>query len=215
MATQQRRKRRPTVPFGEWRIALDLDGTRAIASAPALARGCECPWCRNWAEAWERVLPPEVARGLRRLGIDPADPADLYADGENPVATGYAVFYYCVGVVRDGPAPYYQDDTVPYSRDHQVYQELRGGPQWLSVLVAPQRLMHDFPFKPPFQDGIPDLVQVEFRLTVPWLLDEEHPSITRKRSDPKPRVIWKRGRLQPVLERRRSRWRVRAASNPI
>lgn len=190
-------RRRPTVPFGEWRIALDLQATHEIASAPALARGCGCPWCRNWAAAWERVLPPDVVSGLLRLGIDPADPADLYASGDDPVATSYAVFYYCAGVVRDGPAPYYQDDSVPHVRDYHVYQELRRGPAWLYVLVAPQRLMHDFPFKPPVEFPVADLVQVEFRLTVPWLLDEEHPFITQRRSYPKPRVVWSRGKLRP------------------
>lgn len=203
-------RRRPTVPFGEWRISLDLEATRALASAPALARGCECPWCRNWAAAWSLVLPPDVVRGLRRLGIDPACPADLYASDDDAASVSCAVFYYCVGVVRDGPAPYYRN---AHGLVH-VYQHLRGRPGYLSVLVAPQRMMHDFPFKPPVRFPVHNLVQVEFRLSVPWMLDEENPFVTQARAVPKPAVVWKRGRLHPAPVRRRGRRTVTTIPDP-
>ncbi|HEX8391484.1 MAG TPA: hypothetical protein VF665_03920 [Longimicrobium sp.] len=212
-------RRRPTVPFGPWRIALDLEGTRAIAAAPALARGCRCAWCRNWAAAWNRVLPPDVASALRRLGIDPADPTDLYATrpfttdrkaaDRTPATTQYSVFYHCVGVVRDGPALYRSDAVLETDRLHQFYP-LRSGPTRLDVSVAPQRLVYHFPFKPPLREPIPGLIEVCFWTDVPWLLDEEHPHVAEARNRPREPVVWAGGRLRPARQRR-----ARSAPNPF
>ncbi|MBB4639630.1 hypothetical protein [Longimicrobium terrae] len=209
MKTVPHRQRRPTVPFGEWRISLDLQATREVASAPALARGCRCPWCRNWAAAWERVLPPDVVSGLRRLGIDPADPADLYCVSHRPRDVDLRVIYYCVGVVRDGPVVWREDPR--FEQTARWYQELRPAPWWLSVSVVPQRHLHDLPLT--LDAEVRDLIQVDFRLTVPWVLDEEHPMMIEARSYPKQPVIWAGGRLRPASDFRRKR--PRTEPNPI
>jgi hypothetical protein len=194
-------RRRPTVPFGEWRIALDLPATRMVASAPALARGCRCPWCRNWASAWKRVLPAEVVSGLRRLGIAPAGPADLYCTAHRARDVDLRVIYYCVGVVRDGSAAWRED--AHFEQTVREYTTLRRAPWRLSVSVVPQRHLHDLPLN--LAAEVRDLVQVDFRVTTPWLLDEEHPRAIEERSYPKPAVIWSRGKLRPDTRRVRAR----------
>ena len=79
---------RLTIPLADWRIAVDLDATRALlAATPAPVCNRECEWCRNWSVAHETALSAEIAHDLRRLGLDPAKPVDLYAY-EEPEITG-------------------------------------------------------------------------------------------------------------------------------
>src|SRR5215213_911910 len=97
---------RPTIPLAAWRIATDLVAARALPDAIPLPQcGRNCEWCRNWAAAHSAVLPATLISELRRLGIDPAAPTDVYAfaepsDGHHPIL--HRVTYHTMGEILSG-----------------------------------------------------------------------------------------------------------------
>ena len=104
---------RPTIPLDAWRIAVDLEATRAIQHQPGTpAHGCTCEPCRRWNDIAATVLPASLVDQLRRLGIAPERPTDLYvyhrdADGEHVRIT-----FHVAGRLLSGPAVWSETDTI-------------------------------------------------------------------------------------------------------
>jgi hypothetical protein len=177
---------RPTIPLSQWRIALDLEATRAIRPGVPPPCGRKCPQCRNWTASYASVLPPALLSELRRLGIDPAAPTDLYAaDQRDPLA--YRVMYHVAGRILSGPAPGHTD---PVHGRMQWYQRLSATPPWLSLRVFYHDALDVTPgWRTP---EMTPLIRIDFRLDVPWVLDEPRPRIE---APPPPKLsprMWRR-----------------------
>ena len=88
-------KRRPTIPFFQWRLAVDLERTREIQNQPGMpAYGCTCDFCSRWKQGQARILTAPVLDALHRIGVSPMTPDELYE--------GRAV-YHVVGRILSGP----------------------------------------------------------------------------------------------------------------
>ena len=175
---------RPTIPLADWRIATDLVATRALPDAiplPQCRRTCE--WCRNWAVAHSTILPASLITELRRLGIDPAAPTDLYAfaeptDGYRQIP--HRVTFHTTGEILSGPAAWTEDARLGRVRS---YAPVPAVPGRFGLSVAYER---DVGGDLAWQRMIgASLVQVDFRLEVPWLLDEPRPAVFSDGSPPR------------------------------
>jgi len=125
---------RPTIPFGPWRLAVDLAGTRAVNALDVHpARGCTCEDCRRWAQLHETLLAVSLAEELRRIGIDPARPSDCYSTGETQEQFTLRVTYHCVGRILSGPPEFRQSDPEHTGRH---YEPLGDGPGEIALAVA-------------------------------------------------------------------------------
>lgn len=167
---------RPTIPLADWRIAVDLEGVRQLRELiPPPPCDWTCPWCRNWARAYASALPDAVVAQVRRLGIDPARPADLYAYEAVDQATRRAptrVTFHTVGRILGGPP----SSSVARLGSVRPYVPLASEAHEPSpgLSVAYEK---DVAGTPPWADALPGpLVQVDFRLPVAWMLAEPYPS---------------------------------------
>lgn len=162
---------RPTIPLAAWRIAVDLGAVRSLAcQIPNPPCGRRCPTCRNWTVAVDEVLPPELQAQLARLGIDPAAPSDLYGGGSGPGVYRYRTTFHTVGRIQSGPS---STVRVPGLGIHRHYHTIRETP-WLGLSVAYEdRVYGQVDWRPM---GTSSVVQVDFRLEVPWCLSEPGPA---------------------------------------
>lgn len=135
--------------IGAYEIDVDVAATRAFyTGAPTLAVPCSCPGCRNFPGAIRR-LPQETAALLERLGIDPANPAEQWAecalDGGSSVL--YGAFWHLCGTIVSGPAE--TGGTM-----EPVHISTRCG-------LVPQ--------------GFPEpVLQLDMHLRLPWVLAEQN-----------------------------------------
>jgi hypothetical protein len=163
---------RSTIPLGGWRLAVDLIATRAIRQARGRpASGCVCVWCRNWRCAHAEVMPPDIHQALRRIGIDPADPTDLYADELTTNEPRCRVTFHCVGTILSGPALWRHQEEIGRLR---VYHPLEREKETIGLSVAYQKEVDARPSWA--REAMTPLIQVDFRLAVPWSLSEKRPA---------------------------------------
>ena len=108
---------------------------------------------------------------LHRVGIDPGRPSDLYPFNEAGRRTLLRVSFHCVGQVLSGPSLFRADPKLGRIR---IYEALAQDP-YLSLSIAPESEIGG----PPSWalEDASDLLQVDFRLEVPWVLDEPRPSV--------------------------------------
>jgi hypothetical protein len=167
---------RPTIPIGDWRIAVDVAATRTHAATMADPPcGRQCAWCRNWTVAFAAALPAALRQELSRLGLDPARPADLYAyfepASDTPDLVPTRVTYYASGAVLAGPPVWFEDPRFGATR---AYAQPPGAPASLGLSIAPA---------PDVYADVPAIggpwLQVDFRLDVPWRLAEPRPPTHR------------------------------------
>jgi len=156
--------RRPTIPLADWRIASDLEASRALQRHPAMpATGCPCAGCQRWLRIAQDVLPAELHAELARLGIQVEYPADLYAMARGDGMVEYRVIYQVVGRLLSGPAAWRED--AAQAAKVLVYQTLRPAPLYLAAVVLPQR---EVPGSVPIrgEEGVGGLLQIELRAHV-------------------------------------------------
>ena len=169
---------RPTIPLADWRIAVDLDATRALlAATPAPVCNRECEWCRNWSVAHETALPTEIAHDLRRLGLDPAKPVDLYAYREPEVPGGpiqTRVRFRVAGRVMRGPSVWIEWEEfgaiLHYSPLKSAAGVLEPGlAVWRESAAGAQ---------PRWQARYAtSVLEIDFRIPVAWMLPEPAPEV--------------------------------------
>ncbi|HEU4560983.1 MAG TPA: hypothetical protein VFS20_24235 [Longimicrobium sp.] len=166
---------RPTIPLSHWRLAIDLDATRAVREAEERhTRDCPCRICRNWARVYADSVPAELQTQLRRVGADPADPTELWAS-ERPNGAYYHVVFHCVGKILSGPPAM----VIGYYGAGRDYRKVRADmPAWMTVSyihdTVPDWVM----------DQMEPLIRVDLVLDVPWVLKTPlHPP---EREAPKP-----------------------------
>lgn len=150
-------RRRPTIPFREWRLAIDLEATGHVQNQPGTpAYECACVQCKSWAAEWRDILPSGLVDSLCRLGIDPGSPTDLYGDALLRIS------YHVVGRILAGPEPWQSDERLGPILNYQVVRE----DPWLSVLVMRQAdSTAAAPECPSSEDS--DLIVVDMRLSEP------------------------------------------------
>ena len=149
--------RRPTIPIFNWRIAIHLEATKSVQGqhgTPAYQCGCE--ECTRWRKSWRGVLPESLGSQLKRLGVDPAQPTDIYG-GDKP-----RVSYHVVGKILSGPDSFYADDKWGKQQKYQVIRE----EPWLAISVA--RSDETSAAEPEVEgEDSGDLIVVDLRLSVP------------------------------------------------
>jgi hypothetical protein len=142
--------------FGQWKYSADRDAT--INAYRQMKRGgvdtCDCPTCRNFRVARERVFPEAFLRLLDELGIDPLKDSEVYHNARlSPGRHDYGGWYHFIG-------------TLDETGDFPVVQLGDGFTAWMCRASAPRlaRL-----------EKVPT-VQLEFHAErVPWLLNEPEP----------------------------------------
>lgn len=154
---------RSTIELGEWRLACDRRATRALEASPDRPlRGCDCPYCRNWTRVCSGALPDVVTAAFPLLALDPSLP-DALRPSDWPLRTlKCRVTFHFVGKLVGGPLPYRVTEQgmldrpgYPLSPTVLCSMVPRHPDDALWPLWAPKRLRR--------------LVQIAFRLTVPWL----------------------------------------------
>ena len=132
--------------FLHWEIEFDRElTTQAFLHLPAQ---CDCAYCRNFLIAFQKSAPEFVAL-LQRLGIDPAQPAEIVHYNDNRDGTHhYGWWYHFVGQIISGT-----ESWEDFAQGMKI--ELRDKDE-----LAPK----DFP-RP--------IIQVEFLSNLPWVLAEK------------------------------------------
>lgn len=161
---------RPTLSLAEWKIAVDLEKTRSIQRSPSmLATNCECEHCQNWRMVVHRVLPDKIVHQLGRIGISSHFPSDSYSYGPQNETEDFRVWFYAVGKILSGPSGWTEKLIGGEMTKMRNYAVLRQEP-FLSLVVQRGREFID-PI-PDFENvDYDDIVQIDFRLRIPWLVD--------------------------------------------
>jgi hypothetical protein len=173
---------RPTIPLADWRLAIDLAAARTLQHRmPAPVCGRTCEWCRNWARAYPTALSSVILGQLRRIGIDPAYPVDLYgsADAPDGEPSPQRIIFHTVGRILSGPGTWWRDVREDPRRGRaRNYEPLKCSD---GTLVAPGLSVG---YAGEVFDGQSwhaglkgPVLQIDFRLPVRWHWTEPRPTI--------------------------------------
>jgi hypothetical protein len=137
-----------------WRLEHDPQVTRALYAA-GIDQGqpCDCSSCRNFRSLGTDAFHPTVRTMLLALGIDPAQPAEIYQAG--PSSDGriqYGGFFHFIGRVLSGDREYLAEAESGFR--YFVHEKAQ--------LVATSFIGHP-------------VVQLEFVVLMPWVLSEPCP----------------------------------------
>lgn len=148
--------RRPTIPIFKWRIATHLEATKSVQGQHGTpAYKCDCEECTRWRHSWHEVLPELLGSELIRLGVDPAQPTDIYGGDDARVS------YHVIGKIISGPDSFLTDDNWG---KQQTYEVIREEP-WLSISVA--RSDETSAAAPEIEDDkFGDLIVIDLRLRI-------------------------------------------------
>lgn len=148
------------VSIGPWVISADAETTQAIHSRLSAGEGepCSCSECRNFFAVAEETYPAGAKALFRELGAEPLFVSEISHLGRGPDGKcGLVGWFHVVGTV-EGPPP-------PVSHTHEGYpitDEFRVW-AWADDMLAPEL----------FRSHL--LVQIEFSISVPWVLPESPP----------------------------------------
>jgi hypothetical protein len=154
---------RPTVPLSAWRLAVDLDATRSLRRRSGHpADGCECEHCAHWRKAADTAFPAAIAEQLKRLGVEPQRPTDLYVTVDSEPMRGFRVMYHVAGKILSGPAPWSDNDRLGTMHNYHLIQD---APTWVSLRVTTAK--DSYAFSPDLPAGsTSDVLCLDFRLGV-------------------------------------------------
>ena len=157
-----KRAPRAEIPIAEWKLAVDLEATRAIQNQEGTpAFNCDCEWCSSWCRSYKHLLPIDLQEQLVRVGIDIEHPIDLYKYDSNDDEVCLRVIFHAAGKVLSGPNQWISDE---FGRS-LLYISLRKEP-FLSIVVIPQR--ESFESAPVLEGSNGgELIQIDFRLGFP------------------------------------------------
>lgn len=113
--------------FGAYRLLVDVEATRAWYDRCGDATGgCDCAYCRNYAEA-VGGLPPEVGAFLAPLGLDLHKPGDATEYGPAEGGRRYMPLWHLAGrlleageeplVLSPGVTASFTTDAGPFLKD--------------------------------------------------------------------------------------------------
>ncbi len=149
--------------FKRWRVRVDPAATRKAYGQIDIgsAESCGCRPCRNFVVARQHVFPPAVLDLFRRLGIALNLEAEVYHLGRSaPGVHLYGGWFHFVGRIESGRDAWRQVGSTGFTDD---LVDIRDG---FSIGFTAHTALVRKPFK-----GQP-LVQVEFRVMIPWILEE-------------------------------------------
>jgi hypothetical protein len=142
--------------IGRWSIRFDPEATRALyARSHEIA--CTCWDCANFQAAGVAAFPPAFLELLERLGIDPAEPAELchYGISGNPMPT--QGWFHFVGQLDSGADAWRQVSDSGYTLDAEPFPDIDSIGFSSRLALVPEAF-----------EGQP-LVQLEFEATIPWV----------------------------------------------
>jgi hypothetical protein len=153
-------RRRPTIPFFQWRIAVHLEQTKQIQNQPGMpAYQCQCELCSSWKHLHSKIFPPQTIKELQRLGVQLDAPNELYGDQPGKEKRDVRVVYHIVGKILSGP-----ENTIFHNLlgdQIQNYVTIRNEP-WLSVRVLnANEAFVPYPAIDNAKDG--DVIALDFR----------------------------------------------------
>ncbi len=145
------------VRFDEWLLQVDRAATeqayQLIAPGPET---CGCAACRNFVAVRARLYPPEFRQLCARLGIQVGTEREVYDCGRTQDGRQlYGGWFHFVGRI----------ETTPKDEDHRYTCGESGFTMYFTEHLA---------LVPEVLKGRP-VVQVEFNVTAPWVLDEPAP----------------------------------------
>jgi hypothetical protein len=156
------------VDVGPWRLEVDREATRrAYAARPdrwPLSADCACGDCRNFRAQLATVYPQPALDVFEHLGLTPGREIEIYLTA--PLPSGrrkYMGWFHVIGRLVDGPDSH------------------RWAPDRRSACIVHERLDDDFALgvtawsglvQPSFEAEQASIVQVEFEVDLPWVLDE-------------------------------------------
>ena len=155
---------RPTIPFSDWRLAVDLAATKIVVRQTGHpAEGCVCDQCTMWKRASESAFPAPTWKQLLRVGVDPRRPTDLYVTEESKEAIGFRVMYHIAGKILSGPAAWHESGDDDLGTMH-FYKVVRTDP-YVSLRLTTAK--DSYAFSPPAPvDSTSDIICLDFRLSV-------------------------------------------------
>ncbi|WP_196137546.1 hypothetical protein [Aliikangiella sp. G2MR2-5] len=131
------KKRRPTIPFSGWMLAVDLEETRKIQNQKGTpAYGCDCDLCTEWKLAYKKIIPEKLLDEFGRAGVELQSPTDLYGSGSGDEERTIRVTFHFIGKILSGLNGATHDDRFDY--DGFPYEVVRDNP-YFSVRVIPQQ----------------------------------------------------------------------------
>jgi hypothetical protein len=154
---------RPTIPLDAWRIAIDLETTRAVQhqrGTPAYKCGCE--QCRHWRNIAATALPKPLFSQLRRLGITPERPTDVYSYDRNDDSEEYRITFHVAGKLLSGPDAWRETERLGSLLQ---YRDVAPAPNYIAIAVFPhKKTRYPAPVLPAASTGL--LIQVDIRMRV-------------------------------------------------
>ena len=154
--------RRPTIPFAQWKLAVDLEASRKLQNQAGMpAYGCACDVCEDWKKLYQKIIPVQISEQLSRIGIDPKHPTDIYAFMESENGRAIRVLFHFVGKILSGPSAQTFSNTVHGQVMNFVPQ---GYENFFSIMVLPANKSYEA--APKRSDGSRDqVVCIDMRLT--------------------------------------------------
>jgi hypothetical protein len=153
------------IRYKSWRLCCDPEATRtAYAQIESGApERCGCDYCRNFIALREQSYPREVLDLLAQLGIDYRREAEVYHLARLPGGLHqYGGWFHFIGTF-EGPEPW-EADASGRRRLHMVPIDDRFSLTFRrEAQLAPE----------PLKDQ--PLVQLEFAVQIPWILDRPEP----------------------------------------
>lgn len=121
----------PTIPLGEFRLAVNLSATKAIQNQPdSPAYQCNCDVCYCWRNQYSTLLTPDLLQQMQRIGIAIDSPFDAYQTALEQDGQLCRVMFYMVGKCISGPLTSITQEEGVLDN----YQQLRLNP-WLALRV--------------------------------------------------------------------------------
>ena len=153
-----------TIEFHGWRFKVDPETTSAAYTSSKAhgAEECSCAYCRNLVAQRAIEYPRELRGFLNSVGVDPFKEAEVWEAG--PLEEGYtynAGWWHFVGEVEiEGETPIrLGTESSGRARDWEII--FLPGQASLKLATLP----------------VAPLVQVEFSVKLPWVLDEAYPGV--------------------------------------
>ncbi|AGK53674.1 hypothetical protein [Bacillus sp. 1NLA3E] len=145
--------------IGSWTIEVDVANTKAFYDR-------QPPITQNWNSVFEQnyvlacdTFPQEVKDLFHSLGVDPHKQGEVNEYKENEDGSHiYGGFYFIVGKIISGPDFWIntEDDSMPN------FETVSG------IQIA---FTDELAMTPDEEDLQPPVIQLEFQLNIPWLLN--------------------------------------------
>ncbi len=145
---------------GRWTISYDAATTRRLYGLTE-AWDCTCTDCANFRAVGAQAFSPTLAALLEKLGIDPLKPAELCHNGDTGQEMPTQGWFHFVGRIEHGEDAWRQ--VTATGRVLEAEQFAPGEELGFSneLALVPEQFR-----------GHP-IVQLEFGVTVPWVLGEQ------------------------------------------